>query len=103
MRVYNHAMHRGSMSACHSVITTRHWKRGWNGRTAFFVLEFEDAIECDSTASEIFLPEIHFPCGAIKVEVSDGEWTFDCVSRMLTFRHIPSGAGHRLVVKRGVL
>jgi hypothetical protein len=76
-------------------VTKMEWENG------VFLLEFLDVAECNSIDTEVFLPELQFPCGAIKVEVSDGEWSFE--RSMLTFRHTPGGAVHRLAVKRAVL
>ena len=69
----------------------------WND--GVFVLEFVEDGDCLSTATEIFLPELHFPCGALGVEASDGEWSFDC--GLLTFRHAPAlGGVHWVKVAR---
>jgi len=66
------------------------------------VLEFVEDADCMSMATEIFLPELHFPCGAVGVEASDGEWSFDrCV---LTFRHAPAlGGVHWVKVAKAVV
>jgi len=77
-------------------VTRMEWGNG------MFVLEFVEDADCMSTATEIFLPELHFPCGAVSVEASDGEWSFDCC--VLIFRHAPALAGvHWVKVAKAVV
>lgn len=72
---------------------------------AVFRLEFVESHDAavSSGTTEVFLPELQFPYGAILVEVSDGEWSFDHATRLLAFRHAPTlsaEATHWLEVRR---
>ena len=68
-----------------------------------FVLEFVENIACKSNETEIFLPELHFPCGAIKATVSDGQWDFDYKTQILTFRHTLTFTSHKITIEKAIL
>ena len=53
-----------------------HISSGFDLRNAVFRCEFESPNgTTENTATEIFLPEFHFPRERTEVEVSDGKWT----------------------------
>jgi hypothetical protein len=72
-------------------------------KDARFVLEFVEDITCRSNETEILLPELHFPCGAIKATVSDGQWDFDYKTHILTFTHALTFTSHKITIEKAIL
>lgn len=65
-------------------------------RSRVFRLEFQHDPEV-TAPTEVFLPQLQYPRG-FRVEISDGEYEFDCAGQLLCYRHSVRQPTHTVMV-----